>query len=160
MHLCDIPHERIHEIDIPNSLPLVYSYRKKCIQVLDDGLEEPAFIHNPLGICSCSCALNIGIYSHDCRRSHSGKYDFGESPELLFKPCDFEAENADQCFIGEGGRSYSFDPIVRLVPVLDGLVPTIDPSIAPVEPPFEEIQTAPGSIINPTTAKEAYTVQS
>ena len=45
MHLCDIPHDRIHEISIPNSLPLVYSYRNKCIQVLDDGLDGS----DPLG---------------------------------------------------------------------------------------------------------------
>jgi len=106
MHLCDIPHERIHEISIPNSLPLVYNYRNKCIQVLDDGSDGS----DPLE-----------------------KYDFGESPELLFKPCDF-ANDADQCFLGEGGRSYSFDPVVRLVPVKDPLtaaaVPVIDPLTA------------------------------
>ena len=29
MHLCNIPQDRIHEIDIPNSLPMVYSLKKK-----------------------------------------------------------------------------------------------------------------------------------
>ena len=51
-----------------------------------------------------------------CLPHQTGKYDFGESPELLFKPCAFadDADAADLCFLGEGGRSYSFDPVVRL----------------------------------------------
>ena len=91
MHLCDIPKERIHEIDIPNSLPMVYNLKKKCIQILDDGLEQPEDMYNPLR-----------------------RYQFGMSPELIFKPCDFDDESADQCFIGENGKSYAFDPIIRL----------------------------------------------
>jgi len=37
MYLCDIPTERIAEIEIPTGLPLVYNVEKKCIQLLDDG---------------------------------------------------------------------------------------------------------------------------
>ena len=93
MHLCDIPTDRIHEIDIPNSVPLVYDLKKKCIYILDDGEETEEDFYNPLR-----------------------RYTFGESPELLFKPCDFDGGNTDQCFIGENGKSFSYDPILRLVP--------------------------------------------
>jgi len=93
MHLCEIPTDRIHEIDIPNSVPLVFDLKKKCIYILDDGEETDEDFYNPLR-----------------------RYSFGESPELLFKPCDFDGENADQCFIGENGKSFSYDPILRLVP--------------------------------------------
>ena len=48
MHLCDIPHHRIHEIDIPNSVPMVYDIQKKCIQILDDGEETEEDFFNPL----------------------------------------------------------------------------------------------------------------
>ena len=92
MHLCDIPADRIHEIDIPNSLPLVYNLDRKCIQILDDGQETEADWSNPLR-----------------------RYHFGESPELLFKPCDYEGVgNATECFIGDNGRSFAYDPIIRL----------------------------------------------
>jgi hypothetical protein len=40
------------------------------------------------------------------------RYNFGTSPELLFKPCDMS--DSDQCFIGGEGRSYAYDPIIRL----------------------------------------------
>ena len=92
MHLCDIPEERIHEIDIPNSVPLVFNLKKKCIQVLDDGNAAEDEFYNPLK-----------------------RYKFGQSPELLFKPCDYDGKGTDECFIGENGISYSFDPIIRLV---------------------------------------------
>jgi len=93
MHLCDIPPDRISEIDIPNGLPLVFNLKKKCIQILDDGNETDEDFSNPLR-----------------------RYKFGESPELLFKPCDFDSDEgaATECFIGENGRSYAWDPIIRL----------------------------------------------
>jgi len=94
MHLCDIPRERIHEIDIPNGLPLIFCPKKKCIQLLDDGNETDEDFANPLR-----------------------RYHFGESPELLFKPCNYENdEDATQCFVGENGKSYAYDPIIRLRP--------------------------------------------
>ena len=34
-----IPTDRIHEVEIPTGLPLVFNVKKKCIQVLDDGLD-------------------------------------------------------------------------------------------------------------------------
>jgi 2,3-bisphosphoglycerate-dependent phosphoglycerate mutase len=91
MHLCNIPRERIHEIDIPNGLPLVFNLEKKCIQLLDDGNETDEDFSNPLR-----------------------RYNFGESPELLFKPCDYESSEATECFVGENGKSYAWDPIIRL----------------------------------------------
>lgn len=33
MHLCDIPPDRISEVEIPTGLPLVYNINKRCIQV-------------------------------------------------------------------------------------------------------------------------------
>ena len=48
------------------------------------------------------------------------RYDFGTSPELLFRPCDLSLD--DVCFVPSYGpqygpgsiRSYAFDPIIRL----------------------------------------------
>lgn len=37
--ILQIPTDRIHEVEIPTGLPLVFNVRKKCIQVLDDGLD-------------------------------------------------------------------------------------------------------------------------
>ena len=60
-------------------------------RVLDDGEESAEDFYNPLR-----------------------RFPFGQSPELIFKPCDY-AGNTEQCFIGENGVSYSYDPIIRLV---------------------------------------------
>jgi hypothetical protein len=59
MHLCEIPPDRINEIEIPNGLPLIYSQRSKCIKLLDDGIGN-----------------------------HFERYNFGKGKDLLFKPCD------------------------------------------------------------------------
>jgi 2,3-bisphosphoglycerate-dependent phosphoglycerate mutase len=56
-HLCDISPERIHEVNIPTAVPLLYDPERKCIRLLDDELGDP---------------LN--------------RYNFGKSPELIFKP--------------------------------------------------------------------------
>lgn len=37
MHLCDIPEERISEIEIPTGLPLIYDVSNRQLQLLDDG---------------------------------------------------------------------------------------------------------------------------
>ena len=62
---------------------------KKCIQLLDDGTDSPERLDDPL-------------YG----------YDFGSSPELLFKPCD--TEESEECFLGPSGKTYAFDPLIRL----------------------------------------------
>jgi 2,3-bisphosphoglycerate-dependent phosphoglycerate mutase len=58
MHLCDIPIDRIHQVEIPTGLPLVYDSVTRRIRLLEDGLEG----------------------------SPVDRYDFGASPELLLKP--------------------------------------------------------------------------
>jgi 2,3-bisphosphoglycerate-dependent phosphoglycerate mutase len=61
MHLCEIPPHRIHEVEIPTGLPLVYDVKRKCIHLLDDGSGDENLL---------------------------AKYNFGSSPELLFRPCE------------------------------------------------------------------------
>lgn len=92
MHLCDIPPDRIAEVEIPTGLPLIYSLKQKCIRILDDGEFCRGDEDDPLA-----------------------RFNFGTSPELLFKPCDYNTENASEsCFIGSNGRSYAWDPVIRL----------------------------------------------
>ena len=67
----------------------------------------------------------------------SCRYNFGTSPELLFKPCkpsdsedeggqgslgeaDGGADGDDQCYIGAEGRFYAYDPVIRLIPLEGG----------------------------------------
>ena len=84
MHLCDIPTDRISEVEIPTGLPLVYDVRKRCIQVLEDGIDD-----DPLA-----------------------RYNFGSAPELLFKPCNSE-DSEGVCYIAKNGKSYQFNPIIQ-----------------------------------------------
>lgn len=51
MHLCDIPSDRIAEVEIPTGLPLVYNINKRCIQLLETGEEDPADPIGHLGAC-------------------------------------------------------------------------------------------------------------
>ena len=37
MHLCDIPSERIVEVEILTGLPLVFDVKRRCLRLLDDG---------------------------------------------------------------------------------------------------------------------------
>eukprot|EP00746_Dinoflagellata_sp_MGD_P021982 gnl/MRDRNA2_/MRDRNA2_151339_c0_seq1.p1 gnl/MRDRNA2_/MRDRNA2_151339_c0~~gnl/MRDRNA2_/MRDRNA2_151339_c0_seq1.p1 ORF type:complete len:750 (+),score=112.91 gnl/MRDRNA2_/MRDRNA2_151339_c0_seq1:149-2398(+) len=83
MYLLGIPEDRIAEVEIPTGLPLIYDLEGKRIRLLDDGKDTDILT----------------------------KYDFGSSPDLLFKPC-YE-EDADECVI-VGGRSFSYDPLIRL----------------------------------------------
>lgn len=85
MHLCDIPPDRISEVEIPTGLPLIYNIRKRCIQILEAGDEDPM---DPIG-----------------------HLDFGTSPELLFRPCD---TSDDECFIGPEGKTYAWYPMITL----------------------------------------------
>ncbi len=109
MHLCNIPHDRISEVEIPTGLPLVYCFKNKNIRLLEDGTENPS---NPLG-----------------------KYNFGTSPELLFNPCpeeqdevgpdylgvgsdpmdpSFDPNGGSECMFSSDGRTYAYDPLLRL----------------------------------------------
>jgi 2,3-bisphosphoglycerate-dependent phosphoglycerate mutase len=87
MHLCEIPPESIHEVEIPTGLPILYNFRTKCVQLLDDGGYDNG---DPLE-----------------------RYDFGSNPELLFRPCGVDD---DECFLPTtiGGRSYAYNPLIRL----------------------------------------------
>lgn len=89
MHLCDVPPNRINEVEIPTGLPLVYNTKKRCIQLLESGNEDP---EDPL--------------------KH---VNFGSSPELLFRPCCHvtDEQDVDECFVAEG-KSYAWDPLIRL----------------------------------------------
>jgi hypothetical protein len=58
MHLCDIPTDQIHQVEIPTGLPMVFDWRVNRVRLLEDD-----DVPNPLK-----------------------KYNFGAKPELLFKP--------------------------------------------------------------------------
>lgn len=87
MHLCQIPADRISEIEIPTGLPLIFSSRQKCLRVLDDGL--------------------YGEFGD----SPQARYNFGKAADLLFKPCD--PKFSEYCKLGPDGAP-SPDPIIRL----------------------------------------------
>jgi hypothetical protein len=59
MHLCQIPPSKIHSVEIPTGLPLVYDWKQGKIRLLEDHTLQG---RNPLD-----------------------KYNFGSAPELLFK---------------------------------------------------------------------------
>ena len=59
MTLCDIPEEKISELEIPNGLPMIYDLKSRCIKLLDDGSGD-----DPLE-----------------------KYNFGNAADYLFRPC-------------------------------------------------------------------------
>jgi 2,3-bisphosphoglycerate-dependent phosphoglycerate mutase len=37
MHLCDVPSDRIAEVEIPTGLPMVFDVKRRCLRLLDDG---------------------------------------------------------------------------------------------------------------------------
>jgi 2,3-bisphosphoglycerate-dependent phosphoglycerate mutase len=68
MHLCEIPEDKITELEIPNGLPLVFDLRSKCVKLLDDGTgRDPLEVHN-----------------------------FGKAASYLFRPCEDEDGNPDE----------------------------------------------------------------
>jgi len=88
MHLCDIPQDRISEVEIPTGLPLLYNLNKRCIQLLDDGK----------------------LYAHnDALRVHN----FGASPELLFFP-KRNVSIGSQSAYNKDGEEHRWDPVIRL----------------------------------------------
>jgi len=62
MHLCDIPQERISQVEIPTGVPLIYDMEGRCLHLLDDGLTPKP----------------------------RDRYDFGTAADLLFRPCDYD----------------------------------------------------------------------
>jgi len=65
MHLCEIPEENMIDLHLPNGVPLIYSVRRKCISILDDG---------------------TGIDPIE-------KYDFGSAAKYLFRPCELTEDD-------------------------------------------------------------------
>lgn len=60
MHLCEIPKDKIADLEIPNGLPIIYDLKSKCIKLLDDGTgRDPLEVHN-----------------------------FGKAASYLFRPCE------------------------------------------------------------------------
>ena len=68
MHLCEIPVDRISELEIPNGLPLIYDVNSRCIKLLDDG----------------------------SGRDLMQVYNFGPATDLLFRPCTNEDGDIDE----------------------------------------------------------------
>lgn len=111
--LSQIPTDRIHEVEIPTGLPLIFDLERKCVKLLEDSTK----VSNSLST-----------------------YNFGTSPDLLFRPCDLgdddlqtkeetdkskskgdgkdkdkdEVEEKDSCYLDESGQLYAYDPIIRL----------------------------------------------
>ncbi len=64
MHLCDIPQDKIPQVEIPTGLPLVYDWEGKRFRLLEeDCWSEGEVVHS----------------------SPLDKYNFGSAPELIFK---------------------------------------------------------------------------
>lgn len=91
MHLCDIPSERISEVEIPTGLPLIFDVNQKCLRLLDDGKYD----------ADPSKALK--------------RWNFGTATDLLFKPCDSNDPDA-YCDVDQIP-----DPIIRLDQIPDFL---------------------------------------
>lgn len=67
---------------------MVFNLEKRCIQLLDDGVER----ESPTALWE--------------------QYNFGSAPELLFKPCN---SNDGSCFAySVNGMTFEHDPIIRL----------------------------------------------
>jgi len=96
--LCEIPQEKINELEIPNGLPLIYDVKSKCIKLLDDGSDE-----NMLE-----------------------RYNFGKAAPYLFRPCRDEDGNEDEVrtttsnFVPLASlmRNYEFFFISRSAPLI------------------------------------------
>jgi 2,3-bisphosphoglycerate-dependent phosphoglycerate mutase len=87
MELCEIPQDRIHEIEIPTGLPMLFDWKAKRIRIFDDGMHSSAQLE---------------------------KYDFGKSKNLLFTPNSPEVLKVDG-FVDENEKTkYQYDPIVWL----------------------------------------------
>ena len=60
MHLCEIPEDRVPEIEIPTGIPMLFDFERRCVRLLDDG-QSPA---------------------------PRERYNFGTGGDLLFTPAD------------------------------------------------------------------------
>jgi len=104
MHLCDIPTERINEVEIPTGLPLIFDVNQKCLRLLDDG-EYSTVPEEALA-----------------------RWNFGTALDMLFRPCDSEigeGEDAENC------DASLPDPVIRLATLPPELA---GPPTAPYDP--------------------------
>ena len=86
MSLCDIAPENIHKIEIPTGLPMIYFPEQRCIRLLDDGSGLDPFT----------------------------KYNFGSSPELLFKPVQDCTSSAEGETYHNNGTIFACNPLIKL----------------------------------------------
>lgn len=99
MHLCDIPTSHIHQVEIPTGLPMIYDPVTKRVRLLEDVNEsQPPFT----------------------------KYNFGNNPDLLFKPADMDPTEFKEIISDSRSSRYGapseererwtndYDPIIRL----------------------------------------------
>ena len=68
MYLCEIPEDKITELEIPNGLPIIFDIKSKCVKLLDDGSGR-----DPLEV-----------------------YNFGKGASYLFRPCEKEDGSLDE----------------------------------------------------------------
>jgi 2,3-bisphosphoglycerate-dependent phosphoglycerate mutase len=68
MHLCDIPEDKVTELEIPNGLPIIFDLQSKCVKLLEDGTGR-----DPLEV-----------------------YNFGKAASYLFRPCQNEDGSPDE----------------------------------------------------------------
>mmetsp|Transcript_18961 Transcript_18961/g.19081 ORF Transcript_18961/g.19081 Transcript_18961/m.19081 type:complete len:735 (-) Transcript_18961:184-2388(-) len=98
MELCEIPAKKIHELEIPTGVPIIYDVKKKRIRLLDDGLTP-----DPIE-----------------------RYNFGEAKSYIFRPCEEDLDDeCNQCYLDSGGGAYAYDPLIRLpqpMPVVTSVV--------------------------------------
>ena len=82
MHLCDIPVDRIHSVEIPTGLPLVYDLKQKKIRLLQ---EESKIINNNYKSNNNNLKEKYNENLSKYAKTLISKYNFGDSPDLLFK---------------------------------------------------------------------------
>jgi 2,3-bisphosphoglycerate-dependent phosphoglycerate mutase len=68
MHLCDIPTDRIHEVEIPTGLPMVYDAQARRIRLLGD--ED---VPNPLDKFDFGAAPELFVNNDQVRQFREGK---------------------------------------------------------------------------------------
>jgi 2,3-bisphosphoglycerate-dependent phosphoglycerate mutase len=73
MHLCDIPEERISELNVPNGVPIVYDIASRTVKLMQDEDGEDPLL----------------------------KYDFGKAAEFLFREAGpiSSSNESEQCDI-------------------------------------------------------------
>ena len=84
MHLCDIPVDRISSVEIPTGLPLVYDFQLRKIRLLQEELPAAAVDSSAAATVTTNTTTQ-SIANGSTGRGLLAKYNFGDSPELLFQ---------------------------------------------------------------------------